>query len=261
MMKRLVPILLAAVLMACGATVSETFSEIGATLPTSTAIPIDEPSASPTVEPTMSPTPRPEPNEVEVTGIAQAGTELTVRLRNPNVDVGLVRSGFELAILGADGSILSVEGSTGLPGAQCCTIYQLPPGGEYALVVPVFEDQAADVELTVTGEWHEWEELDPAIVTVSDQSAQADQGFGGPVVTGRVEIDQEGPFNVWIAAYVETPAGIVASTGFAECVTGGAARAFEVRSFGDVRGPYNLIQVVAYPTTVAGAGDSFTPDC
>lgn len=260
-MRGLFPILLAAVLTACGGTVSETFGEVGETLATMPATPTPEPTPSPTVEPSASPTPRPDPEDVEVLGIAQAGTELTVRLRNPNDDVGLVRAGFELAILDADGSILAVEGSAGLPGAQCCTIYQLPPGGEYALVVPVFEGQAADVELTTTGDWEEWRDLDPAIATVSDQSVQADPGFGGPVVTGRVEVDQDGPFNVWIAAYVETPAGTVASTGFAECVMSGTARAFEVTSFGDVRGPYTLTQVVAYPTTVEGAGDSFTPDC
>jgi hypothetical protein len=196
-----------------------------------------------------------------VLGIAQTGSELTVRLRNPNEDVGLVRSGFELAILDAAGSIIAVEGTSGLPGAPCCTIYQLPPGGEFALVVSVFEAEVASVELTTLGDWEAWSELDPAIATVSDASVQADAGFGGPVVTGRVAVDQPGPFNMWVGAYVETPAGVVVATGFAECVTDAGARAFEVQNFGDVRGPYTLLQVIAYPTTVEGAGDSFTPQC
>lgn len=81
----------------------------------------------------------------------------------------MVRSGFELAILDDAGSILGVEGSSGLPGASCCTIYQLPPGGEFALVLPVFDGTAASVELTVLGDWETWSELDPAIATVSSE--------------------------------------------------------------------------------------------
>jgi len=258
--RRLYPLLFLALLAGCGSTVSETFREVGETLPSLEASPSVEASTpTPTLEPTPEPSPDP-PADVEVLGIAQAGTELTVRLRNPNEDVGLVRSGFELAILDAAGSILSVEGTGGLPGASCCTIYQLPPGGEFALVVPV-DGQAASVELTVLGDWEIWSELDPAIATVTDQSVQADQGFSGPVVTGRVAVDQPGPFNIWIGAYVETPAGIIVSSGFADCVTGDGPRAFEAQSFSDVRGPYTLLQVVAYPSTVEGAGDSFTPDC
>lgn len=258
-MRPMLSLFLLAVAAGCTSTASPaTQASASPTTPeaTATQTPEPEPTASPSPEPTPDP-----PQAVEVLGIAQAGTELTVRLRNPNEDVGLVRSGFELAILDDAGSILGVEGASGLPGASCCTIYQLPPGGEFALVLPIFDGTAASVELTVLGDWETWSELDPAIATVSNESVQVDRGFGGPVVTGRVAVDQPGPFNVWVGAYVETPAGIVVASGFAECVTDAGPRAFEVQSFGDVRGPYTLVQVVAYPTTVAGAGDSFTPDC
>jgi hypothetical protein len=35
----------------------------------------------------------------------------------------------------AAGVVLGIEGQSGLPGAACCTIYQLPPGGDYGLIV------------------------------------------------------------------------------------------------------------------------------
>jgi hypothetical protein len=73
------------------------------------------------------------PLPVEIVRFSQLGQRLTVELRNPNTDFGLVRSAFELAVIGGDGGIITVVGSEGLLGASCCTIYQLPPGGRYAL--------------------------------------------------------------------------------------------------------------------------------
>jgi hypothetical protein len=104
------------------------------TIPDATA----SPTSTPTPSPSPSPTPEPEPAAIEVVSFTQVATEfggswLHVRLRNPNNDVGLVRSPFELAMLDANGGIIGVWGRSGLPGSQNTTIYQLPPGGEYAL--------------------------------------------------------------------------------------------------------------------------------
>lgn len=137
-----------------------------------------------------------------------------------------------------------------VPRASCCT-YQLPPGGEFARVVPVIAGTAASVELTVLGEWETWVDLDPAIATVSNASVQADRGFGGPVATGRVSMNQLGPFNVWVGAYRRR--GPSSRLALRSASLDAGLRAFEVQSFGDRRGPYTLLQAIAYPTTVEGA--------
>lgn len=233
-----------------------------AVAPTSAAV-TDSPTTAATATPTAEPTatPPPPPMDVEVLGIAQAGTELTIRLKNPNADVGLVRSPFEMAILDADGTILAVKGTEGVEGALCCTIYQLPPLAEYAMTQPLFEGQAASVELTVLGDWVTWSDLEPSTVTVSGAAVQPDRGFSGPVVIGRLEIDHAGPLNVYVAALVETPQGIFAATDVVDCVKAGPARAFEVTSFAEARGPYTLLEVQAYATRVGPTSDTVSSDC
>lgn len=59
----------------------------------------------------------------------------------------------------------------------------------------------------------------------------------------------------------QTPAGTVISTAFSDCVQTGQPRAFEAKSFNAARGPYELESVVAYATSVKGAGTSYTPNC
>ncbi len=56
-------------------------------------------------------------HKVEV-NFTQIGDSLNVRLHNPNPDVGLVRSPFELALLDANGAIIANLGDQGLPGTQ-----------------------------------------------------------------------------------------------------------------------------------------------
>jgi serine/threonine protein kinase len=200
--------------------------------------------------------------QVEVMSFVQTGDQLNVRLRNPNQDVGLVRSPFELAMRDESGTILTTVGQGGLPGAVINTIYQLPPGGEYGLDLSVPKgNRVAAIDLSVLGTWLLWNTVNPPIATISNESMRPDPGYFGPVVTGQVSLDKAGPSNVHVVAFVKTPAGTVISKVTVNCVTPGQNRAFETSSFADVRGPYELEKVVAYPTSVVGAGPQFTPQC
>jgi hypothetical protein len=51
------------------------------------------------------------------------------------------------------------------------------------------------------------------------------------------------------------------STAMADCVKPGQKKAFETMSFSNARGPYDLEKIVAYPTSVKGAGPQYTPSC
>jgi predicted small lipoprotein YifL len=98
-------------------------------------------------------------HQVEVVSFTQVGNSLSVRLRNPNPDVGLVRSPFELAMIDKAGAVIATEGQGGVPGASVNTIYQLPPGGEFGLDISGVPSgkAVASVELTVLGEWLKWD--------------------------------------------------------------------------------------------------------
>jgi serine/threonine protein kinase len=203
-------------------------------------------------------------HKVEVS-FNQIGDSLNVRLHNPNPDVGLVRSPFELALLDDNGAIVANLGDEGLPGTEVSTIYQLPPNGDFgfsSLSAPQGKT-VASVELTVTGKWVEWDTVDPAQVTITDAAVLPDSGssYSGPSVTGRLSLDKNGPLNAIIMAFIKTPAGTVISTAFSDCVQTGQPRAFEAKSFNAARGPYELESVVAYATSVNGAGTSYTPTC
>ena len=202
-------------------------------------------------------------HQIEVS-FTQVGSSLSVRLRNPNPDVGLVRSAFEMALIDHTGAVIATEGQGGLPGAPANTIYQLPPGGEYGLdnvTVPKGKT-VASVELTVLGQWFVWDALDPPVVTITDATVNPDTGYSGPSVTGRIALDNGGPLNVVVMAFVQTSAGTVVSRVVVECAEAGQGRAFETKSFSfDARGPYRLDKVIAYPTAVEGAGPEFTPNC
>jgi serine/threonine protein kinase len=221
----------------------------------------DPPTGSPSViNPSPAATATGYPKNVEVSFI-QIGADLEVRFRNPNQDVGLVRSPFELALLDDTGVIISTEGLGGLPGAPVNTIYQLPPGGEFGLSgvdVPPGKT-VASVELTVIGRWLQWGTVNPPLVAVTDAALLPDPGYSGPDTTGRITLDKGGPLNVVIKAFVKTPRGTVVSDVTLDCVQTGQRRSFETSSFTDVRGPYELESIVAYTTSVEGAGPQYTP--
>ena len=85
--------------------------------------------------------------------------------------------------------------------------------------------------------------------------------YSGPSATGSLTPDENGPFNVVVVAFLKTSAGPVASTVNMHCVRAGQNRTFETLAFADVRGPYELENIVAYPTSVEGAGPQYTPTC
>lgn len=201
--------------------------------------------------------------EAEVVSFTQVGDQLSVRIRNPYSDVGLVRSPFELALIDEAGGVIATEGQKGMPGASCCTIYQLPPVGEFGLSFNSLPQgkKVASLELTVLGQWLQWDTVETASVALSDTAMKPDSGFGGPAVTGRLTLDKDGPLNVDVVAFVKTSAGIVVSATVVDCVQSGQRRSFETLSFAGVRGPYELDSVVAYPTAVKGAGPQYDPSC
>lgn len=202
--------------------------------------------------------------KAEVVSFTEAGEALSVQIRNPNRDVGLVRSPFELAMIDEKGSVIGTIGQGGLPGAPVNTIYQLPPGGEFGLNIPAAVPagtKVASVELTITGDWLRWDTVNPPRVTVTGSAVRPDSGFLGPSVTGRLSLEEGGPVNVVVVAFIKTAAGTVVSTQSVDCVRAGQTRSFETLSFSDVRGPYELESAVAYPTAVQGAGPQFTPSC
>lgn len=193
----------------------------------------------------------------------QVGNSLSVRLRNPNPDVGLVRSPFELAMIDQAGAVIATEGQGGIPGAPVNTIYQLPPGGEYGLDILGVPDgkTVASVELTILGDWFEWDTVNPPMVTVTDTTLLSDDGLFGPSVTGRLTLDKDGPLNVMVVAFVTTSTGTVVSDVLVDCAQTGQRRTFQTNSIADARGPYTLEGVVAYATAVKGVGPKFDPRC
>ena len=220
---------------------------------------VPAPGADPNAEPAAPGEPA---RKVEVS-FTQIGNSLNVRLHNPNPDVGLLRSPFELALLDESGAIIANKGSEGLPGTPVSTIYQLPPNGDFgfsSLEAPPGK-AVASMELTITGKWLEWSAVDPPQVTITDAAAVPDSGYSGPSATGRVSLDKDGPLNTIVVAFVRTPAGTVVSTTFSDCLQVGQPRVFETKSFDDVRGPYELESVVAYVTSVKGIGPEYTPGC
>ena len=224
--------------------------------PRDTATPVATPEPTPTLNPTPSPTPEPEAAAPEV-AFNHVGGTLMVRIDNPNEGIGLIRAGFELTLLADDGAIIEVVGSGGMPGAACCTIYQLPPGGSFGLSFPMNPNgpRVHSVELVVIDEWTDWDSVDVPTVELSNVSVQSDD-FSGPRVTGRATVPSAaavGPFNVWVVGFVESPSGFIVAASSVECVRTPDPRAFDVNSFVfDVSGPYELQDVFAYTTTVPG---------
>ena len=266
--------LVVAVLVLVGCTANDRVGVTTATAdasPTGTAAATPEQTPEPTAteEPTASPAPTPEARAPEIAAFNVVATDysktLMVRLHNPNEGVGLIRAGFELTALGGDGSIIDVYGTEGLPGASCCTIYRLPPGGDFGLAL-MMDPGAPDVsglELAVTARWTDWAGVEAPDSELSNLSVVATD-FSGPQLTGRVTTPQaatDGPFNVWITGFVDSPDGMIVLSGSVDCVATADARAFAIDSFlGGMQGPYTLESAVAYTTTVPGETEP-APGC
>ena len=191
--------------------------------------------------------------------------KLMVSIHNPNEGIGLIRTGFELTAVAADGTIIDVYGTEGFPGASCCTIYRLPPGGDFGVAISMDPNApaVASLELAVTAPWIDWSTVSPPESGLSDVTVAIAQ-YSGPQLTGRVSTPsavEDGPFNVWVSGIVQSPSGMLVLSGAVECVATADARAFALDSFlGEIQGPFTLESVVAYTTTVPGVTED-APGC
>jgi len=211
-----------------------------------------------------SPSPTPLPWDPWPTRFNEVGDVLMIELANENRTVGLVRSGFELTLFAEDGGIIEIIGFEASPGAPCCTIYQLPPGGGYGLAHRM--DPAAppvhSIQLFVPDEWVEWDEVDAPVVDLTALSVQ--ESDEGPRVIGEATVRSQadnGPFQVWVVAIVDSASGFIVAAESIGCAPTGEPHAFEVTSeLPGVDGPYVLDRVVAYTMTIPGVTSS-TDEC
>jgi hypothetical protein len=228
------------------------------------------PSSTPTATEAATPSPTPEARAPEIVAfnvlVSDFAKKLMIRIHNPNEGIGLIRTGFELTAVAADGAIIDVYGDEGLPGAPCCTIYRLPPGGDFGLAIDMDTSSVdpATLELAITGRWVDWSTVEPPQSEVSNATAVPTQ-FSGPQLTGRVTTPaavDEGPFNVWVVAFVDSPAGMIIISGGVDCVGTADARAFALDTYlgSQVQGPFTVDHVVAYTTTVPGVTEP-APGC
>jgi hypothetical protein len=189
---------------------------------------------------------------------------LIVEIRNPNIEWGLVRAPFEATLLDKDGTVLAVEGNDGLPGAPCCTIYLLGPGETYPLFLSPVK-KLASVEIRVIGDWELWEDVaaEAPKVEVTGPKLRIRKFVGSEKdihVTGRIEVDREGPFNVQVRARIDGPSGkFMWLSDFVDCVTAGKAYAFDIWDLAVPPKKAKLGEVVATVTTVPGFGATDQP--
>jgi hypothetical protein len=129
-------------------------------------------------------------------------------MQNQNENWGLIRSRFEMALFDSNGDLLGVEGTAGLPGAECCTLYQLGPGQRYVLdsYTSFAVKQVKSVEVRIIDDWYLWDDVKEVAATVTlvnpHVKVRSSFGFRDLHVLGRFRLDQDGPFNVLIQARV-----------------------------------------------------------
>jgi hypothetical protein len=218
------------------------------------------PASTPAPSRTASATP--EPDAPSIDAILQGESAVSIVISNPNTDLGLMRARFEVALMAADGSVIATYGSGAPAGAECCTVYHLPPRGSYVIEASLLnaDDAVVSVELTILDEWIDWEDVDAASIIV-EQPSLIDSG-SGMILTGQAALDQPGPFDVYLAALIDTPVGRGGFVGSVDCLVAGSPQMFALPDFHRYPAPATLAGVLAYPTTVAGYGDARTPpDC
>jgi hypothetical protein len=240
-----------------------------ATSPSPTAIQSEVPDFTPS--PTPTPTPIPTPTvaaaiDVEVVGFTLYGGVLGVRIHNPNESWGLVRARFQIAALAADGSILEVFGNGGVPGALCCTIYQLPPGGDFVFSEPTEnESRISSIEFSLVDDWIPWAGLVVPAVSIADVTASAEFAFAIKVV-GRVSAAEDAPtVNVWVGFELEQGGSLIYVSDTVDCVRPGETRVFEAAGFADdgLGDSFAVNTALAYSTIVPGVEGqpSTAPGC
>jgi len=209
---------------------------------------------APTDLPSAAPANGSRQQDVQVVGFTQIGSDVSVRLHNPNADAGLVRSPYELTLLDEAGEVIAMQGQGGLPGTYVNTIYHLPPNSDYGLTMTAPQGKSvASVELTTRGTWLDWNSVDSPSVAVDSPTIQDQSSTYGPTTTGRITLDKGAPSDVLITTFINTEKGAVVGYVMVDCVNAGQSRAFEASSYMSVSGPFEIDEVVAYPMEVEGA--------
>jgi hypothetical protein len=132
--------------------------------------------------------------DVQVVGFTQIGSDVSVRLHNPNADAGLVRSPYELTLLDEAGAVIATQGQGGLPGTYVNTIYHLPPNSDYGLTTRAPQGKSVtSVEFTTRGNWLNWNSVNSPSVAVANPTIQDQSSTYGPTTTGRITLDKGAP--------------------------------------------------------------------
>ncbi len=150
--------------------------------------------------------------------------------------------------------MLRVEGEGGVPGASCCTLYQMAPGGSYWITADGNADlgKVASLDLRVKTGWVDWTK---AVDTVPAVTLSGVGLTGGTLVTGRVTVSGTGVFNVQVFAIIEGGGSSFAvATGVVDCVTAEQATAFQVTAYPSAPEGATLGKAVGVTTTVPGVG-------
>jgi hypothetical protein len=272
-MKAALAVLCALLVSGCGSN-AVSLAPVPSVTPTPSPIAVASPSLEPSIEPlaslaaTVAP---PLPLVIVRSSLLGTGSSaaLFLEVKNPNTAWGIVRGTFELTVLDKSGSILAVVGNRGLPGAVCCTIYQLPPGGLYAfdLTYELSNVAAArSFEIRVTGGWVEWAPIagDVPVATVSNAKFSSSSFIGSErslSVTGRVSVGTGGPYNVWVFALIQGSNGFLYLSGDVACLSAGSKAAFEAKTLAVPPKGATLKRVSAFTTTVPGVGNDQPPGC
>jgi hypothetical protein len=240
---------------------------------TATGTPTPTPTPTPTFPPIATPNATvapPEPLEaVRGTLLFEGGkgtaATLFVVVHNPNAVWGIVRGTFEVTAVDSAGQVVAVFGQDGVPGAACCTIYQLPPLGTYwvsgdatAAIAKVIKS----IEIRVVTGWTEWSQAVTARadVTVSGTRLRVDDG-GNAHVTGRIKInDPNGrKYNVAVFAVLNGGNGSIFASTVVDCVEASTGAAFEaVARLGGLT-KAKLGDVIGMTTTIPGVGAIDSP--
>jgi hypothetical protein len=223
------------------------------------------PATIPTAEPTIV---AQQPLEVARWSRLGAGNSarIDVELHNPNSAWGIVRGTFELTLLDKSGGVVAVTGAGGVPGASCCTLYQIPPNGTYW--VPHAADGAdasatASVRVRVTSGWIEWTQV-PAVphVAASATRFRITSFYGtqkGARVTGLITVAGTGTFNVQVFALVQGSGHFAVLAGISDCVKAGSPVAFQIEDYLVPPAKPSLAKVIALTTTIPGVGTTDQP--
>lgn len=190
----------------------------------------------------------------------QVGSGLELELRNPNADVGLVRSGFTLTAFTRHHKVLQVFGQDGVPGALCCTIYMLPPRSKYAMSFLLnSKAHVATIRLDPSGDWIDWSSLHVQGARAKGVTVRMDN-IGDPHMTGLVSLSGPKPLNAVVIGEANYEGDLVVFSDLFDCVRPGEPKPFDINEF-DVSFPFGgstaprLRHVYAYPTTAGNAGE------